>query len=126
MTDRRQPARRSNQFRLEGDYWTIAYAGLVVHLRASRGLAYLARLLAHPGTGIAAAEIATADHDAAGTTDERARERARVTVTKSIGGALRRIECVHPELGRHLGATIRRGYVCVYAPDPRVPIRWQL
>jgi hypothetical protein len=33
----------------EGDVWVIAYAGRVVRLRASRGLAMLARLTAEPG-----------------------------------------------------------------------------
>jgi len=31
---------------------------------------------------------------------------------------------VHPDLGRHLRATVRRGYYCVYLPDPRTPIAW--
>jgi hypothetical protein len=33
----------------EGDVWVIAYAGRVLRLRASRGLAMLARLVAEPG-----------------------------------------------------------------------------
>jgi hypothetical protein len=52
-------------------------------------------------------------------------ERARLTVTKGIGAALARIEAVHPTLGTHLRATVRRGYFCVYVPDPRHPIVWE-
>ena len=51
-------------------------------------------------------------------------ERARLTVTKGIKGALARIAASHPELGRHLAATVRRGYFCVYRPDPARPVRW--
>jgi class 3 adenylate cyclase len=51
-------------------------------------------------------------------------ERARLTVTKGIKTALEKIADSHPDLGRHLAATIRRGYFCVYQPDPRRPITW--
>ena len=52
-------------------------------------------------------------------------ERARITVTKGIKTALDRICAAHPRLGRHLAGTIRRGYLCLYLPDPRLPIRWE-
>jgi pimeloyl-ACP methyl ester carboxylesterase/class 3 adenylate cyclase len=52
-------------------------------------------------------------------------ERARVAVTKGLKGALERIAASHPELGRHLTATVRRGYFCVYRPDPAHPVRWE-
>jgi hypothetical protein len=51
-------------------------------------------------------------------------ERARVAVTKGLKGALERIAASHPALGRHLTATVRRGYFCVYRPDPARPVRW--
>ena len=51
-------------------------------------------------------------------------ERARLTVTKGIKTALTRISASHAALGRHLTATVRRGYFCVYLPDPRRPISW--
>jgi signal transduction histidine kinase/CheY-like chemotaxis protein len=38
----------SRLFRREGDYWTVAYAGTVCRLKDSKGLHYLARLLAQP------------------------------------------------------------------------------
>ena len=52
-------------------------------------------------------------------------ERARLTVTKGIGAALERIAKHHPPLGRHLAATVRRGYYCIYVPDPRLAIVWE-
>jgi hypothetical protein len=51
-------------------------------------------------------------------------ERARVTATKGILAAVKKIDAVHVELGRHLRATIRTGYFCSYTPDPRLPIEW--
>ena len=51
-------------------------------------------------------------------------ERARTAVTWRIRDAIRRVEAVHPELGRHLRASVRTGSFCSYAPeeDPR----WRL
>jgi tetratricopeptide (TPR) repeat protein len=43
------PAARLNVFRLEGDYWSVAFDGRLVRLRDLKGLRYLARLLADPG-----------------------------------------------------------------------------
>jgi hypothetical protein len=51
-------------------------------------------------------------------------ERARTTVTARIRDAIRRIEAVHPELGRHLRVAIRTGTVCSYEPER--PVTWQL
>jgi tetratricopeptide (TPR) repeat protein len=38
-----------NVFRRDGDYWSLVFDGRSVHLRDSRGLQYLARLLANAG-----------------------------------------------------------------------------
>jgi hypothetical protein len=51
-------------------------------------------------------------------------ERARISVTRAIRGAMERIGDASPTLGAHLAATIRTGTFCVYLPDPRAPIRW--
>jgi hypothetical protein len=51
-------------------------------------------------------------------------ERARLAVTKAVKTALHRLAAVHPRLAAHLRATVRRGYSCVYTPDPRTPITW--
>jgi tetratricopeptide (TPR) repeat protein len=52
-------------------------------------------------------------------------ERARLTVTKGIKAALAKLADVHPALADHLMATVKRGYLCVYRPDPRRSIRWR-
>jgi len=51
-------------------------------------------------------------------------ERARTTVTARIRHAIRRIEAVHPELGRHLDRSVRTGTFCSYQPEP--PVSWKV
>jgi hypothetical protein len=41
----------------EGDYWTVAHAGTVTRLRDSKGLQYLAVLVARPHVEVAATEL---------------------------------------------------------------------
>jgi pimeloyl-ACP methyl ester carboxylesterase len=53
-----------------------------------------------------------------------ASERARVSVTKAVRGAVRRLADQHPELGRHLTLAVHTGTFCTYDPDPRVPASW--
>jgi hypothetical protein len=51
-------------------------------------------------------------------------ERARVSVTKALRGAVRRLEDQHPELGHHLSLAVHTGTFCAYDPDPRAPVTW--
>jgi tetratricopeptide (TPR) repeat protein len=51
-------------------------------------------------------------------------ERARTTVTARIRDVIGRIERVHPELGRHLRASIVTGARCAYRPAETV--RWSI
>jgi TolB-like protein len=51
-------------------------------------------------------------------------EKARTAVTWRIRSAMKKIAAVHPELGRHLEASIRTGAFCVYAPE--TPVRWSV
>jgi hypothetical protein len=51
-------------------------------------------------------------------------ERARTTVTARIRDAIGRIERAHPELGRHLRASIVTGSRCSYRPAETV--RWSI
>jgi predicted ATPase len=53
-----------------------------------------------------------------------AAERARTTVTARIRDAIGRIERTHPELGRHLRASIVTGTRCAYRPAETV--RWSV
>ena len=195
-----------NVFRREGDYWSIGYDGTLVRLRDTKGLHYLARLLAEPGREFHTVDLegeqngrtptaqpalreldelteradlgdagalldaqakaeykarlqeledeleeaeAWADPERAararqerdfliqelaravglGGRDRKAAshaERARLNVTRAIKTALANIAQNHPALGDHLHVTVRTGTYCVYSPDPRLPITWQL
>jgi tetratricopeptide (TPR) repeat protein len=46
-------------FRHEGDYWTIGFGKDLLRLKDSKGLAYLAHLLARPGVEISARDMAS-------------------------------------------------------------------
>jgi predicted ATPase len=50
-------------------------------------------------------------------------ERARSTVTQRIRSTIKRIAAAHPELGRHLQASIVTGTYCSYRPER--PTRWR-
>lgn len=51
-------------------------------------------------------------------------ERARQSVTKALRASIRRIAALHPELGRHLQASVRTGALCRYAPEK--PLAWEV
>ncbi len=104
-------------FRREGDEWVLEYAGARARLRDSKGLGYLSVLLRQPGREIAAVELA-------GSTNAEA-ERARQSVARALRGAVERISEVHPDLGRHLAATLHSGSVSSYVPERRAPIVWE-
>ena len=53
-------------------------------------------------------------------------ERARVNVTRAIRASSNKIATYNPALGDHLLLTIHTGTFCVYRPDPRSPISWQV
>jgi hypothetical protein len=47
----------TNVLRCEGDTWLVVFGGATAHLRDSKGLRYLARLLADPGRELTALEL---------------------------------------------------------------------
>ncbi len=53
-------------------------------------------------------------------------ERARTSVTRTLRYAIGRIADELPELGDHLGRSVRTGASCSYAPDPLTPVTWRL
>jgi hypothetical protein len=60
-----------------------------------------------------------------GRTSASTSERARVSVTRAIRYALKRIAEQHPVLAEHLARTLRTGTYCAYEPDPRATVTWQ-
>ena len=55
-----------------------------------------------------------------------ATERARATVTQRIKTAIKCIAAHSPTLADHLASRVKTGRLCVYRPDPALPIAWQL
>ena len=108
----------------------IRFGGGTVRLRDTNGLRYLAVLLRRPGEAIPAVDLRAAPGRARTrgrrrSTPPQAVEQARVAVTTGIKRAIETIAGRHPTLAAHLEATVRRGYLCRYAPDPRHPIAWR-
>jgi tetratricopeptide (TPR) repeat protein len=108
----------------EGEYWSIVYDGARIRLRDTKGLRYIAALLACPGTPLAAIELVRNGAGGIDGNGGRSRERARLSVTKNIRGAVARIRSLQPALGRHLATSIHTGYACVY--DPERPVGWRV
>ena len=52
----------------------------------------------------------------------RARERARTAVTYRVRAAIRKLDQLHPELGRHLANSVRTGTWCSYRPETDVTL----
>jgi hypothetical protein len=53
-------------------------------------------------------------------------ERARISVTKAIRAAVRKIAEQDAELGAHLERSVKTGQVCVFSPDPTADVRWEV
>jgi hypothetical protein len=101
----------------EGEYWTIGFQGIVIHLKDTKGLQYLQALLTAPGRQFHVLDLA------AGTGSPP--RRARDNISKSLRACLKRIEQTHPALGAHLATTVRTGYFCSYQPNPGTRVDWR-
>ena len=112
--------------RREDDYWTIEFGGQTCRLRDTKGLRYLATLLRRPHEPLAALVIERGVAVGELAADYGAAERARINVTRALNGAIRRLDAFNPALVHHLRATLRTGAQCLYTPDPRVPITWEI
>ena len=123
----RKQRNRTQVFRREGDYWTIAYDGAVVRLKDARGLRYLEPLLRQPGRSFHVAELihctANPGHRSAAEEESaEAIERARKAVTNRIRQTLLRIADMNRGLGLHLYNAVHTGTHCTYTPERRT--RW--
>ena len=52
-----------NEFRREGDYWSVVFEGRTARLRDSKGLRYLARMLAAPGRELHVLDMVARESD---------------------------------------------------------------
>lgn len=105
---------------LEGEYWSVSYAGRQWQLQHTKGLQYIARLLERPREAIHALELQQDPADGALSHEPRGveAERARLNVSRAIAAALRRLAAVDDALARHLADRLRTGTWCVYEADP--------
>jgi hypothetical protein len=116
----------TDMFRLRGEYWVIRFEGRECNVHHTKGLAYLARLLAAPGRELHALDLVDCTHEDCDGDAYTMAERARLSVTRAIRRAQQRIAACHPSLGRHLETTIRTGTYCAYVPDSRLRIVWDV
>jgi tetratricopeptide (TPR) repeat protein len=78
----------SNEFRREGDYWSITFAGRTVRLRDMKGLQHLSRLLADPGREFHAVDLATLGRGSVKTIPPRAESGLSVSLDNDAGELL--------------------------------------
>lgn len=78
---------RANVFRREGEYWFIVYEGDAFRLRDTKGLRYLARLLASPGREIHALDLVAEEAGPADRATVRRAERSTLRVSAPSGSA---------------------------------------
>jgi len=103
--------------RRRGEYWTVGYAGAIVHLRDTKGMHYLAALLAEPerewhvldlaarAAGSPAPQASVPDPRTAGASGERLDARAREAYRQRLHDLRRAIE--DAEARNDLGAVER-------------------
>jgi hypothetical protein len=53
-------------------------------------------------------------------------ERARISVTKAIRTAMKKIAEQDADLGAHLDRSVKTGQLCAYSPDPTADVRWEV
>lgn len=83
-----------------GDLWELRFGGKVAYLKASKGAADLARLLAAPHREIQCPDASDSS-----------------AMTQRLRATIRRIEDAHPQLARHLERSITTGGACCYRPE---------
>jgi hypothetical protein len=94
----------ASTFCCEGDYWTVEYGGRTLRIRDSKGVHYIAQLLAHPGEKLPAQDLMNVQsrlrparyRDGSRGEASRSHERARLAVTKAIKGAVAKIRGIDP------------------------------
>jgi predicted ATPase len=78
----------ANAFTREGQYWSLAYAGVVTRVRDSKGMRDLARLLAAQGRGVAAIDLCAADQGGARGNERSAEDRGDLHAEADTGEVL--------------------------------------
>jgi hypothetical protein len=111
-TARRQYEERIRELQAEIDEADAAHD----HARAERAQVEFDAIVDHLTSALG---LGGRVRDAAGSTVERARS----TVTQRLRTTIKRLASAHPELGRHLAASVRTGIYCSYQPEH--PTGWR-
>ena len=90
LRSRRRQTPAGNLFRRDGEYWTVRYDGALFSLRDTKGMQYLARLLAAPGVEFHALDLVERRRRAGSRT-------GRDDLTRDRGGARHDAASVTPE-----------------------------
>lgn len=135
---------RSGRFFQEGEYWTMELGEAVVRVRGSRGMQYLASLLARPNEVVSAGVLfhaarrpSLALNGGSLSAPRRAKEKQpagnryateseRVAVTRALRAAIGQIAQQDLGLATYLNQSLRTGQLCVYAPALGRLIRWHV
>ncbi|MGH2476963.1 MAG: hypothetical protein ACRDIL_17030, partial [Candidatus Limnocylindrales bacterium] len=112
-TARRQYEDRIRELQAEIDEAEGAHDGA----RADRARAEFDAIVDHL---TAALGLGGRPRDSSGSTVERARS----AVTQRVRTTIKRLAGVHPELGRHLAASVKTGIYCSYRPEH--PVDWRV
>jgi eukaryotic-like serine/threonine-protein kinase len=118
------PTSAENVFRREGDFWTVAYAGRSSRLKDARGLQFLSVLLRRQGEEVHVLDLVeiASRYGVGGRRAASDVERARKAVSSRVSNSIARIRKENPELGAHLGNSVRLGLLCRYEPER--PVAW--
>jgi len=110
-------------FLRRGEVWSVGLgAAPPRELPDSRGLRFLAALLARPGEEVLATALVA---DVTGELDVPL-ERARLRITQRVRATLASLRELHPELAAHLASTVRTGNYCAYLPPADARVAWRL
>jgi tetratricopeptide (TPR) repeat protein len=81
------PPGTGNEFRRDGDVWTVAFSGHAARLRDSKGLRDIAHLLSRPGVEVHCSELIAATEGAGRVSGASAREIAEAGLSMAVSGS---------------------------------------
>lgn len=109
----------------EGDYWTILYRGRLTRVRHTKGITYLAQLVARPWESLHVSQLYGRGRN--GQSGERASPRPiesdRKAVTSRIRAAMVAVQGFDATLGEHFASAITTGTYCCYSPRADSTVR---
>jgi hypothetical protein len=107
----------------EGDYWTLLYRGRLTRVRHTKGITYLAQLVAHPWESMHVSDLyGRGRARSVEGASPRPIESDRKAVTGRIRAAMGAVQAYDATLGEHLASAISTGTYCCYSPRADSPV----